>query len=198
MDRQTTGERILDAMLRLVSEKGYRGATTRAIAREAGVTEITLFRHFRSKEHLFEEVLNRDGFPGKLRELLSSLEDCPYERWLSAVGVKFFETLQRKKPLIRIIQSEINIWPRKIRALHGKMIEEIFVLLADAFASLQRRGGMRKFSPRLAAHGFLGMIFTYFRIEEIIKGRTVPPREAGRVVDAFVDIVVHGTKRNNP
>lgn len=195
MDQVATKERILDATLKLVSEKGYLGASTRAIAREAGVTEITLFRHFRSKEQLFEEVLNRDAFPQKLKELLPSLEGRSYEEWLSAVGMKFFETLQKKKPLIRIIQSEISVWPQKIRAAHGKMIEEIYVLLAAALSALQRKGGVRKFHPRLAARGFLGMIFTYFKVEEIVKGRSVARREIKTVIDAFVDIFIHGTKR---
>ena len=53
-----TKEQLLKATLKLISEKGYIGATTREIAHEAGVTELTLFRHFGSKERLFEELLN--------------------------------------------------------------------------------------------------------------------------------------------
>ena len=38
---------------------GIRGATTREIARKAGVNEVTLFRHFKSKEQLLRAVLQR-------------------------------------------------------------------------------------------------------------------------------------------
>ena len=48
---------LLDATLKLISEKGYLGSTTREIAQEAGVTELTLFRHFGTKEKLFEALL---------------------------------------------------------------------------------------------------------------------------------------------
>jgi AcrR family transcriptional regulator len=48
--------------MQVVSEKGYLGATTREIARVAGVTELTLFRHFGSKQRLFEEMLSRHTF----------------------------------------------------------------------------------------------------------------------------------------
>ncbi len=44
--------RILEAAARVFAEGGFRGATTRRIAQEAGVNEITLFRHFGSKERL--------------------------------------------------------------------------------------------------------------------------------------------------
>ena len=57
----TTKEKILTAAMSLVSEKGYLGATTREIAHDAGVTELTLFRHFGSKEKLFEEVLGKNA-----------------------------------------------------------------------------------------------------------------------------------------
>lgn len=47
-----TRERLLLAGLRLLAAKGYRGATTREIAQMAKVTEVTMYRHFRSKEEL--------------------------------------------------------------------------------------------------------------------------------------------------
>ena len=53
MPTTPTKEKILDATIALVSQKGYLGATTREIARGAGVTELTLFRHFGTKEKLF-------------------------------------------------------------------------------------------------------------------------------------------------
>lgn len=49
-------DRILDAAARVYARHGYRGATTRLIANEAGVNEVTLFRTFGSKDQLFEEL----------------------------------------------------------------------------------------------------------------------------------------------
>src|ERR1041384_2593116 len=50
-------EALLKATIKLFSELGSRGATTRRIAQEAGVNEVTLFRHFASKEILLSEAL---------------------------------------------------------------------------------------------------------------------------------------------
>lgn len=52
-----TEQKILDAALKIFAEKGYRGATTRAIAAEAKVNDSTLFRRFKTKENLFDRVL---------------------------------------------------------------------------------------------------------------------------------------------
>jgi AcrR family transcriptional regulator len=52
-------ERILEAAARVYAKHGFKGATTRAIAIEAEVNEVTLFRTFGSKSALLEAVLIR-------------------------------------------------------------------------------------------------------------------------------------------
>lgn len=54
-----TREAILDAAVRIFAEVGTRGAATRKIADAAGVSEVTLFRHFGSKDALLGEALER-------------------------------------------------------------------------------------------------------------------------------------------
>src|SRR5690242_19572926 len=49
--------RILAAAARVYSQYGFRGATTRLIATEAGVNEVTLFRTFGSKADLLQAML---------------------------------------------------------------------------------------------------------------------------------------------
>ena len=50
-------DRLLHAAAEVYSETGFRGTTTRRIAQVAGVNEITLFRHFGTKEALVKEAL---------------------------------------------------------------------------------------------------------------------------------------------
>ena len=52
-------DQLLTAAARVYGESGYHGATTRRIAAAAGVNEITLFRHFGSKDVLLREALLR-------------------------------------------------------------------------------------------------------------------------------------------
>jgi AcrR family transcriptional regulator len=52
-----TDDKIMDAALKLFAENGYAGARTRLIAEEAGLSEMTLFRKFKTKENLFNMVL---------------------------------------------------------------------------------------------------------------------------------------------
>lgn len=55
--RGVVRELILNAARELFSERGYAGTATREIAARAQVSEVLLFRHFKSKAQLFEEAV---------------------------------------------------------------------------------------------------------------------------------------------
>ena len=50
-------QQLLDAAVKVYSTAGTRGATTRRIAETAGVNEVTLFRHFGSKDALLRDAV---------------------------------------------------------------------------------------------------------------------------------------------
>ncbi|MBI5181656.1 MAG: TetR/AcrR family transcriptional regulator [Nitrospirae bacterium] len=197
--KSDTYKKILEATLKLISQKGYLGTTTREIAREAGVTEVTLFRHFGSKERLFEEVLNRYSFLPKLKELLPELEasSFDYEDGLRTIGMRFFETIKERKSLFRIMTCEIQVYPEKIKAVHSKFIDELIRVLAGYFRARQKDGMLRSFTPQSTARAFLGMIFSYFHVEEIVKGRDIKKNEVKKMINEFVAILVHGTLKGD-
>ena len=53
-----TRERLIEAAERVMRERGIAGATTKEIARAAGMSEGTLYNHFTSKEEIVLTVLN--------------------------------------------------------------------------------------------------------------------------------------------
>lgn len=55
-DARATRQRLQRAGLELFASAGYRGATTPALARAAGVAEGTIYRHFTGKQHLYNVV----------------------------------------------------------------------------------------------------------------------------------------------
>jgi AcrR family transcriptional regulator len=189
-----TRDRILDAALRLISERGFLGTTTREIAQEVGMAELTLFRHFGSKERLFEEVLGRYTFLPRLKELLPGLEGLPYEDALRSIGMSFFETLRERKSLVRIMLSEITVYPEKVKAVHRGFIDELFKTLAGYFGGLQERGLIEdSCPPEVLARAYLGMIFAYFQAEEIFGERIIKGNEAARVIGKFAGLLAGGT-----
>ena len=64
-------DRILQAAARVYAQHGFRGATTRLIAIEAGVNEVSLFRTFGSKAALFEAMMQQHAATSPLPTLPS-------------------------------------------------------------------------------------------------------------------------------
>ena len=80
---QDIRERILDAATRVYTEAGFRGTTTRRVAQEADVNEVTLFRHFGTKEALIKAALGRvhrpDGMPRLTVRMAARVQGFPDE-----------------------------------------------------------------------------------------------------------------------
>jgi AcrR family transcriptional regulator len=188
-----TKRRLLEATLGLISERGYLGATTREIAKKAGVTEITLFRHFGSKERLFEEVLNAYTFLPRMRELLPGLDGCSYPEALTIIGIRFLETLKERKALFKIMNAEAHLYPGRVRETYRKFIQDTIHTLAGYLKTLQRQGKLRDFPTETGAKSFLGMLVSFFRNEEVVNGRTIGEKELERTIRTFVDIFAYGT-----
>ena len=77
-------EALLKAATKVFAEAGMRGATTRRIAQEAGVNEVTLFRHFRTKDELIEAALQHFANQAALRELPADPVDPEAELFTGA------------------------------------------------------------------------------------------------------------------
>ena len=193
-----TKEQLLKATLKLISEKGYLGATTREIAQEAGVTELTLFRHFGSKERLFEELLKSYTFLPLLKELLPELEGLSCEEALTLIATRFLLSLKERKSMVRIMYSEVTSYPVRIREVYNKFIDEMRTTLALYFESQQNLDIFRKdMSPDMAARVFLWILVSYFRSEEIMRSAGMKKKAMEKDMGAIIDIFMHGAAMNH-
>lgn len=193
MESKSTKEKILEATLELISNKGYLGATTREMASSAGVTELTLFRHFGSKEQLFEEVLHRFSFLPELEVIGPSLGALPCSRALEKVAIQFLKTLKERKPLVRIILSEMNLYPEKVLEIHTGIMDRMVDVLADYLEGMQKKKQLRDFPAKKVSRIFFRGIFSLFLTEEVMFGRNLEKGEIDEYVNLYVDIFTKGT-----
>ncbi len=56
---EDAGQKIIDAAMMLIREKGYVATTTKEIAKVAGVNECTLFRKFKNKKDIVLQGVNQ-------------------------------------------------------------------------------------------------------------------------------------------
>lgn len=111
-DSTDTKTRILQAAGRVFARDGLQGATTRAIAQEAGVNEVTLFRQFQNKEGLLAAVMtqivqaNNDAALGTEIEWTGNLK-----KNLRRFADEMYAKLQRDEPFLRTMVGEAHRRP---------------------------------------------------------------------------------------
>ena len=198
MSTKTTRQRILDAALKLFSQRGFLGATTRQIACEAGVAEVTLFRHFGSKEQLFEEVIRGYSFLPAMKGILPRLEGAGFEETLLTIARRFLATLDERRDLIRIMLAERLSYPAPVKDIFRGILGEVFGILADYFRRLQSRGILRDFDADEAARAFLGAFFAYVHGLGFFFEDAEDRRHRERFAAEFVRIFVEGTLGRRP
>ena len=150
-------ERLLDAAARVYAETGYRGATTRRIAQEAGVNEITLFRHFGSKTTLILEAVRQ----ANLRSDCPAVPAAPGE---PATEIRTWvheelAHLTQLRSIIRTSLGEVEERP-EILPLIGEKPREVILGLSSYVEQLQREGrASPDIDARSAALSFFGTLF---------------------------------------
>jgi AcrR family transcriptional regulator len=102
-------DRILVAAKKVYAQHGFRGATTRLIAIEAGVNEVTLFRTFGSKAALFEALMQAHVAASPIPDLPDIPVDPEREmtEWCAAI----LHHLRENRSLIRTSFGEIEDRP---------------------------------------------------------------------------------------
>ena len=187
-------EQILDVAMRLFARRGFEGTTTRQIARQAGVNEAIIFRHFPSKEHLYWAIIER--------RCRSSNRARMIERELAAGGDdRRIFTAIAEQFLVREREDELKTRLLLFSALERHQLSHRFFrnYVARSFelltAHIRRRiaeGTFRDVDPLLAARGFLGMIVYHNLIQELFGGRRVRRFDPKDTAQALTDIWLQG------
>jgi AcrR family transcriptional regulator len=130
---------VLDTACRVFSRSSYRGATTAEIAREAGISEPILYRHFGSKRDLYLACLEEAW--GSFRAICEEAIAADPDKCLGAIA----DAYMAKGRKIRVI----DLWiqglneasdDKVIAAAVRKQIREVHDFFADVIRDGQRRG----------------------------------------------------------
>ena len=105
-----TRTQILDAALRLFSEKGFARTSVRDIARAAGITDAAIYYHFASKRDLFEALFEERGIISALSDLeqvpLTQPLTQPPVNILTTIALAALEIMQRNKDFMKVLFRE--------------------------------------------------------------------------------------------
>jgi len=130
---------LLDAACRVFSHSSYRGATTADIAREAGISEPILYRHFGSKRDLYLACLDESwrSFRAICEEAIAADPD----KSLGAIADAYMVRGRKIRVIDLWIQALNEASEDKvIAAAVRKQVREVHDFFADVIRDGQRSG----------------------------------------------------------
>lgn len=198
--KRMTGEERRDQIVKvatdLFAKEGFKGTTTREIARKAGISEAVIFKHFARKEDLYKAIIDsRCADTGGESCLIGMLKGKKGREVFTTVAAYMLEEHQKDPSFLRLLTYS---------ALEQHTLSELFVktramellgLLEDKISESMREGWMREVDPALAARAFIGMVVHYSIAQELYGFKRYFRRPLEEVAAAFVDIFLEGTRR---
>ncbi len=188
--------KLLQAAIRVFSEKGYRAASTRDIARRAKVNPVTLFRLFGGKAPLHAAVVKHLFASRNLRaELESRLVpplECPD---LIRVAIEAISNVMFQAPMSSriILYSVLEGDSSAIRAI-WRDLEPIYALLAGRIDNGIRRQRLRRVDSVAAARLIVAAAVHHYQVYELYRGKKRPRFGARDLSRHYADIIHHGLK----
>lgn len=157
--RNITSVRIVEAAVQLFSRQGFKGTTTREIARLADVNEATLFRHFRRKADLFWAAANSRLDRLKLgRELQNGLaSDASPEAIIPMIVAFILDSMFQQPELMRLLYVAGFELAGADRVL-AEHLGPIFDAINSYFERCATKGIVEEFDPAVATLGLAGAV----------------------------------------
>ncbi len=200
--KRLTGKKRKDQIVRVATnlfvKKGFKGTTTREIARKAGISEAVIYKYFSKKEDLYKAIIAAkcDDDLGRSR-LLSSLEGKKGRELFHELALFLITENSTDQTLMRLLMQS---------ALEQKELSEVFInlkglelieLLETNIKALIKEGTFKDMDSGLAARAFLGMILHFVMCQEIYGLKKHFKRTTAEAAATFVDIFFDGISRRS-
>jgi TetR/AcrR family transcriptional regulator len=186
-----TRDRILEAAVDLFSERSFDGATTREIAKRAGVTQPLLNYHYRSKDELWRAAVDslfaQLGRSSTVRaEGLRGVDDLTSAK----LRVREFITFSARHPqLHRIITQECKADSARMDYLVEHHVRPLYESTVELFEQLARDGAVPPIAPAHLYYILTGAGPTMFVLGPECRRLTGLDPAAADVIDAHADAV---------
>lgn len=166
---KSTRQKLCEAAIELFSKEGYDSVTTKKIAEIAGVSEMTLFRHFGSKNNLFQDAYDSYLYQPNFESLFKSGLKGDLEADLLRIGHVYLDVINMNKSLImmEIRSQSLEMGERPPLTKAPTMLKTQMIKYLE---DLKSQGKIKDEDPEMIAVAFISNIIGHFFREEISQG----------------------------
>lgn len=176
----TTRDKVIEATVELVNEKGYKGATTKEIAERAGVNEVTIFRHFGNKKGIVQAAIDKYAFAEPLFDYFLEHIVWDIEQDLKMLTKQYQTLLTEKQFLVLLSLKEAHQFP-ELNDMLSRIPQKYKSILENYFHDMIQKKKMKEVDVPTIVDSFIFLNFGFF----MMKKRILDEEEMS--VNMFVD-----------
>ena len=193
MEFNSTDEKIITATFGILQKEGVVKATTKRIAAEAGVNEVTIFRKFQNKNNLIEVTKEYyvKLFLEKLERIFDYNEDDTIEEYLHNNFMGLLDLSDEDFSIIKVAIEEVRNIPEK-KILMSRITTTVIDKLEEFFIFQIDKEVIRKVDSRVLAGMCFCITFQSIIIWKIYNKE--PSVETTYYAKNFLDILYNGIK----
>ena len=185
-----TRDRILQATITLIKERGFKGATTRAIAQEAGVNEVTIFRHFHNKTGLVQAAFEKVTYVPSLSKAIREKVEWDLQKDLLMFSMMYQQVLNENRDLIMIGLKEGNAFP-ELEQLIADIPRQLKEVLVHYFQTMREKGKLIETNVEAQAMALIWINFGYFRSQSE-HGTYITPLKNDEFLQNAIEVFARG------
>lgn len=186
-------EQIIDAAMRIFSQKGFSRATNKDIAREAGITPGLIYHYFESKEALLKALVEARSPVQMLRDLPTPMLAMPPESFLPYLVRQVLLRVEDEKfvQLIRVFLSEVehNV---SIRPLVMEVLHHAVGFVSNYLGAQMEQGRLQQSDPLLTAQLLIGTIMGFVLRRQVLHDPMALQYTHEQIVDTIVTTLLQG------
>lgn len=192
----STQRKILESAIKIFSQKGFSGSTTKEIAKDAGVSEGTIFRYFETKKELLLALIS-PAMVKTITELFMDIHGKSDEEILRNFLKSNTESIYDNRDLLKIVAYEALFHPEIKTALFDEIIKNKAVILNKYFEKAQKLGKMKDIDPDTATQVLFGLLIGFSIWKFQFKANDEQEYDEENVFDDIIEIFFYGIRKEN-
>lgn len=189
-----TEKRIIEATLKTLYENGSAPTTSRKIAENAGLSEVTIFRRFKSKDNLLK-ITKQYYIDYVLEEINNIFKYDNTKNFRDLLKEMGFEILNFFKTNLIIIKVAMeDVFSKENNKIIEIISDKIIENLVEIFENAIKNNKIREINTKIAAFNIYSVIFQSIILKSIYGGEEIV--DIDKKLDSFLDIFFNGIKND--
>lgn len=192
--------KILEAAIKVFSEKGFEGSRTSEIAKEAEVAEGTIFKYFKTKKDLLSGLLIplsikflRPLIMKSAEDILKKDKENPTEEILKELFLDRLSLIKKNMPLIKTVLVEAIYHDELLEPIKEQVVPQVLQLLDSYVDSHKQNGDFKDYNTRLISRTMMSLLMGYIVLSSIFP-EFFSLNEDEKEIESIVDIFLNGVK----